>query len=159
MLANACPGCHELLAPFDGPTHRYIGASPACWNVYGKFLATESTHPLAVDAYAAQHPGTPSPQAVQSVAIHLVTIEAVLHEGFQPDRASAIRTAAVEAGRRDDVVYEWMTPAPTAWGATLHDVERRKSTQEEWVESVRDGWWEIHGDLLSKWARFVVSSI
>ena len=29
-----CPGCQAQLAPADGPTHRYIGASPACWALY-----------------------------------------------------------------------------------------------------------------------------
>ena len=29
-----CPGCGSALPPSDSPTHRYIGASSACWAVF-----------------------------------------------------------------------------------------------------------------------------
>jgi hypothetical protein len=67
-----CPGCRAPLPPVDGPTHRYIGASPACWALYTALqsggdppLAPAPANALLVDAYAAQHPGAPSPQATQ----------------------------------------------------------------------------------------------
>ena len=31
-----CPGCQAPLPALDGPTHRYIGASPACWAIYAE---------------------------------------------------------------------------------------------------------------------------
>ena len=64
----ACTGCGALVPDTPGPTHRYIGASPQCWALFGEVLAREysdfryaSVHQLTVDSYAAQHPGTPSP--------------------------------------------------------------------------------------------------
>ena len=85
---DACPGCGMRHAPLDGPTHRYIGASPACWALFAPLtvgdvpdaalLADTRVPPeiavpssradptlgvLLVDAYAAQHAGVPSPQA------------------------------------------------------------------------------------------------
>jgi len=62
----------------DGPIHRYLGASPGCWAAYGELSEKEASdyrymrhHQMTVDAYCAQHPGTPSPQAVRSVADQL----------------------------------------------------------------------------------------
>ena len=31
---TSCPGCGALFPPQDGPTHRYIGASAACWALF-----------------------------------------------------------------------------------------------------------------------------
>ncbi|HLF87607.1 MAG TPA: DUF5946 family protein [Anaerolineales bacterium] len=83
----SCPGCRALLPDIDGPTHRYIGASPACWGIYTALtgggeppMAPAPSNTLIVDAYAAQHPGTPSPQSIQSVAVHLIALYGVLEK-------------------------------------------------------------------------------
>ena len=59
-----CPGCGLELPQRDGPVHPYIGASAACWSLYGEVLTREygdasyrSAHRLTLDAYAVQHPG------------------------------------------------------------------------------------------------------
>jgi hypothetical protein len=69
---RACVGCAAMVPDIDGPTHRYIGASPGCWALYGELAEKEAgdfryvrSHQLTVDAYCAQHPGVPSPQAVR----------------------------------------------------------------------------------------------
>ena len=76
---EACFGCGALVPKKNGPTHQYIGASPGCWEIFGEVLAKEyeeydypPVHRLTVDAYAAQHPGTPSKKSIQSVAIHVI---------------------------------------------------------------------------------------
>ena len=92
-----CPGCDARLPASDGPTHRYIGASAACWAIYSAMLAGEP--PIAptpareqmVDAYAAQHPGTPSNQATQSVAVHLIALYAVFVKGTDIGRLAWVR--------------------------------------------------------------------
>src|SRR5512145_2280867 len=83
-----CIGCGARVAEGSGSAHPYIGASPGCWALYGEVLAREYTdprygtaHQLTVDAYAAQHPGTPSPQSIQSVTIHLVGLYIVFELG------------------------------------------------------------------------------
>jgi hypothetical protein len=65
-LLEPCPGCRAPLPPLDGQTHRYIGASPACWTIFAALhnageppLAPAPMNALLDDAYAAQHPGTP----------------------------------------------------------------------------------------------------
>ena len=87
-----CVGCGALVPEIEGPTHRYLGASPGCWAVYGEVLEKEygdylryaPVHRLTVDAYAAQHPGVPSPQSIQSVAVHLIRLHLVLERGLRP---------------------------------------------------------------------------
>jgi hypothetical protein len=61
-----CPRCGALVPEIDGPTHRYIEASPGCWAAYGKLSVKEASdfrymrpHQLTVDAYCAQYRGRP----------------------------------------------------------------------------------------------------
>jgi hypothetical protein len=70
---SPCPGCRLVLSDHDGPTHPYIGASPACWALYGWLIAREfnnppyfSVHQMSTDTYAVQHPGVPERRTIQS---------------------------------------------------------------------------------------------
>ena len=81
LSGSACPGCGALFEERAGPTHRYMESSPACWAAYGEVLAREysdqafyAVHRMSVDTYAVQHPGQPSPQTIQSVAVHLIRL-------------------------------------------------------------------------------------
>lgn len=102
LTLEPCPGCLAKLPPSAGGIHRYIGASAACWALFTA-LSSGGEPPLApdpllvvlADAYLVQHPGTPSPQTIQSAAVHLLTLYGVLEAGAGPDGAMAIRLAAV----------------------------------------------------------------
>ncbi len=122
-----CIGCGALVAGGDDPAHRYIGASPGCWALYGEVLAREYTdprygaaHQLTVDAYAAQHPGTPSPQAIQSVTVHLVGLYIVFRLGRTPQQARKTIQRAVQ--HKKDFV--WLDP-PESLGAMTILRDRR----------------------------------
>lgn len=76
-----CFSCGALVKDIDGPVHRYMDSSPGCWATFGEVLAREYSavnyglnHRLTVDAYALQHPGKHSPQSIQSIAVHLVSL-------------------------------------------------------------------------------------
>jgi len=80
-VAEQCPGCDVALPAADQPPHPYMTCSTGCWARYGELLAVQYSdpqrmtfHQLVVDAYAAQHPDGAEPRAVQSVAIHLMTL-------------------------------------------------------------------------------------
>jgi hypothetical protein len=149
MIATAspCPGCGLLLPDVDGPTHAYIGASPACWARYGELLAREfgklrnpAIHRLSVDTYAVQHPGVPERRSIQSVAVHLMGLCLVLERGWEPQDATKRIGGLVERARP-----EWLEP-PAANGALT--VEHVLSTPpEEHAERVR----EWAGDVWSAW--------
>ncbi len=96
MAAVACVGCGAVFEDREGPTHRYLESSPGCWASYGEVLAREysdfpaygALHRLTVDTYAVQHPGRPSPQCIQSVALHLMSLCLVLEREIEPRRAT-----------------------------------------------------------------------
>jgi hypothetical protein len=160
-----CPGCGVLLPPHDGPTHRYIGASPACWALYTALgnggeppIAPTPALALLNDAYAAQHPGTPTPQATQSVAIHLLTLHGVLARGVAPENAIWVRRRALrEHIRRRHSQFTWLAPpAPGGW-TTIADIVREPSPEaradrvRQFAAEVLDRWWRAHGATLAAW--------
>src|SRR4051812_1460015 len=95
MKLVSCPGCGGMFPEMEGPIHRYMESSPACWATYGEVLALEYSNPayaenyrFGVDAYAVQHPGRPSPQSIQSVAVHLIRLCLLLECGLELSRAN-----------------------------------------------------------------------
>ena len=164
-----CPGCYARLTDSGGPTHRYIGASPACWGLYNRLIAGELPmlrspwSPLLVDAYAAQHPGDDSPQATQSVAVHLVVLTAVLSENRSIADAMALRVAAVEVGRAADG-YPKLEPVPSEWDLTIADLSRAAASSEvpplaDYVDGVRERWTALHGETIHYWYRAAESRV
>ncbi len=163
MEANLrpCIGCGALVPEIEGPTHRYLGASPGCWAVYGEVLEREygdylryaPVHRLTVDAYAAQHPGVPSPQSIQSVAVHLILLHLVLEHGLRPERANAAMQWTVS--RSKDFV--WLDPPVSPGKITILDVRDAKDPTEhiervrEWARSVWEAW-APHHDMVRRWA-------
>lgn len=91
-VSSLCPGCGGAFPHLDGPVHRYMTNSAACWEGFGALLAADYSsadrmrfHQVVVDAYAAQHPGDGGlPQQVQSVGLHLMTLCLFLEHGTDP---------------------------------------------------------------------------
>jgi len=138
-MAIRCIGCTGLVPQIDGPTHRYMESSPGCWYVYGEILAREYSDPafavlhrLTVDSYAVQHPGRPSPQAIHSVCVHLISLSLVLERDMGMASATRAIKAAVQAKDR----FVWLEPPPTLGQVTVADV-RAVSSAEEHVATVR----------------------
>ena len=91
---EACVGCGAVLpAVPGGATHRYMTSSAACWSAFNELSLLENGvfAALTVDAFAVQHPGIPSPQTTQSVAIHLMVLHGVLKRGLEPSQALWLR--------------------------------------------------------------------
>lgn len=157
---EVCPGCGERFAPMpDGPTHAYIGASPACWAAYSEVLAREfndpayfAPHRFTVDAYAAQHPGEDDRRQRQSVAVHLVGICHWLEHGMSTEEVISA-TQRILSVPRD---WPWMEP-PTAYSMTVLDVLAATSAAEHlelvraWAASVWESW-SAHHDAIRAWA-------
>jgi hypothetical protein len=156
MAGVACVGCGAVFEDVEGPTHRYIESSPGCWAVYGEVLAREygdvfygSLHRLSVDAYAVQHPGRPSPQSRQSVALHLMSLCLVLERGLEPARATAfLQTAAEPKGR-----FGWLEPPASRGAVTAKNVhgagdaaEHRKLVRA-WADSAWSSWSPHHATI------------
>lgn len=163
MGANLVPccGCGAPVPDADGPTHRYLGASPGCWAVYGEVLAREyedydlyaPVHRLTVDAYAAQHPGTPSPQSRQSVGVHLIRLHLQLERGLPYENAN---DAMLRISARSER-FPWLDPLPSPGRVTVLDVHRTTNPSEHlesvrrWARSVWESWSPHHGTVRN-WA-------
>ncbi len=153
MPNEVCTGCGAVFPQMDGPTHPYMMSSPRCWAYYGEVLAREysnlayyAVHRLTVDAYALQHPGTPSPQALRSVALHGITLCAIFEHNVPLSDAGRV----IQGAARDKSVYRWLPP-PTSMGAlTIADVWTARDAQEHghlvwaWAKSAWHAWADHH---------------
>lgn len=151
---SACPGCGLVLPAPDeggGATHPYIGATPACWALYGELLAREygelayqSVHRLTVDAYAAQHPGRSERRSRQSVAVHLMRLCLALERGATPDFSKRLMRSLTG----DD--YPWLEPPRPIGSITVRDVLVARGADEhahrvkEWAADVWRAWSPHH---------------
>ncbi len=87
--------CGALVRDVDGLVHCYLESSPGYWAAFGEVLAHEfadvtymRNHRLTVDAYTVQHAGGPSPQSIQSVAVHLIGLYLVLECSVSQQQAT-----------------------------------------------------------------------
>ena len=143
-----------MVPSIAGPVHPYMMSAPGCWALWGalnaRLLSDSDTRPyrqLIVDAYAAQHPGTTGPQAIQSVAIHLMSLHAQLERGFQSDRIPRV----LEPLLREKGAYRWL-PRPSFAGAlTVADVAGAEGDLEirgrNWAKGVWQAWSPHHGQI------------
>ena len=158
-----CPGCGALVPEVEAPGHRYIGCAPGCWALFGEVLAREYSdfryaraHRLTVDTYAVQHPGTPTPQSIASVSLHLLRLYWMLELGHGGEFASDLMRRAT----RHKSEFTWLEPPATLGTLTVLDVHRA-SGPEEHVERVRawalDVWraWAKHHETIRHRAQLV----
>lgn len=162
-----CVGCGALVAMYDGPTHAYIGASPGCWQRYGEVLAKEygeywnpAVHRLTVDAYAAQHPGVPGRRESQSVAVHLVTLRAILDRGFTPTQA----TQVLEQVLAQPADFPWLPPPADRGALTVLEVhaashlDEHSERVEQWARSVWNAW-SMHRQAVVAWFQMLTPAM
>ena len=153
---SRCLGCGAEFPQREGPTHRYMESSPACWAAYGEVLAREysdpayfQVHRLSVDAYAVQHPGKPSPQTIQSVAVHLIRLCLLLERSLPMERANAAMLKASEQEKR----FVWLTPPASLGAVTVADVwqaqalEAHMAAVRRWSESAWEAWTPHHATI------------
>ncbi len=162
---EVCPGCAARLRNHNGATHRYIGASAACWALFSDLfnagqppMASGAMISLLGDAYAAQHPGTPSPQSVQSVAVHLLTLHGVFLRGVEPTNALWVRQRALrEHGRAKHERFQWLAAPSFAGLLTIADIVQaptaleRATVASSFIETVWMQWAERHVSTISHW--------
>jgi hypothetical protein len=159
-MREGCPGCAAQFTAIDGPTHPYMESSPACWHAFGQVMVREygndkafATHRLSVDAYAVQHPGGDSRQAIQSVGLHLVRLCMFLERGLTPEAAN---DAMLRAGKTKSKMFKLARPANLG-EVTVADVlaaqgdEAHAAAVRRWARSVWEAWAEHHATVRA-WA-------
>ncbi len=159
--ASTCPGCGLLLAVYNGPTHAYVGASPACWHLYGQ-VSTLSwgsrdglpLRRLVVDTYHVQHPGTRQVRALQSVAVHLMGLCMILDRGIEPTQLRQV--AGDRAPVRRTLDLHWLDPPRPNGTLTVRGPLEAVGADEHAARVAawaRDVWaaWEPHHDTVRAW--------
>lgn len=168
IQAEICPDCGIALPPAAENTavHRYIGASPSCWQRFSTLLnageppmGNGRLNPLLLDAYCVQHHGAPSPQAINSVAVHALVLHGVLAAGVPPDSALWIRRRALrdDAPRSKHARFHWLTPPDAGQMLTIGAIlnaptpAARSAQLQAYVQSVWQAWSAPHGATLANW--------
>lgn len=159
MNTTVCSGCGVELPAQDGPVHRYMESSASCWAKYGELLAREyqdpaymPAHRLTVDTYAVQHPGRPSPQTIQSVAVHLISLHAVLELALSSAEATSLIKVCADRGR-----FTWLAPPRGAYKLNVtHPLAARTASEHlaavrEWAASTWEAWAPHHAQVRA-WA-------
>ncbi len=153
-----CVGCGALVPDTDGPTHRYVGASPGCWALLNEVQlrgyddARFSIGQLGVDAYMAQHPGVPSPQSIQSVTVHLIGLNLQLERGV----SGAISQRALVQAERYKTQFTWLTPPASRGDVTIvavraiQDPALLSPTVRRWADAVWHAWAPHHA-IIHAW--------
>jgi hypothetical protein len=159
---TACPGCGLVLPCHAGPTHAYMGASPACLKLYGRATSLSWGQRdglpllrLVVDAYGAQHPGVRQIRSVQSVAVHLMGLCTILERGAHAEpRLVPVRDRRPPPPARLDL--HWLEPPRPIGTLNIRGpVEAAGGAEhaalvEAWA---RDVWaaWQAHHATVRDW--------
>jgi hypothetical protein len=154
-----CLGCGALVPDIEGSTHEYMLSAPGCWSLFNRVavqqyeIASFDLRRLAVDAYAVQHPGTTDRRAVQSVAVHLLSLYFVLERGLTPTKATdKMRHALTDKSR-----FVWLKPPSSMGEITVVDVVNgtdlieHEEMVKRWARSAWEAWRAYH-DQIRKWA-------
>jgi hypothetical protein len=177
-VLTPCPGCGALFPPFNGPIHRYIGASAACWALFNSCVVLKdpgdsellaasripgsqvvvpvaartdaSLDALLGDAYGVQHHGDDSPQAIQSVAVHLLNVHGVI-SGKTTRPGWALGRAIRQKG-----VFHKLTPPALGGALTIRHLFPGGGvdvpvTRTQYVVSVYEAWLSLHGPTVEQW--------
>lgn len=159
MKIVKCIGCGGHFSETNGPVHRYMESSPGCWATFGEVLSREYSNPayykvhrLSVDAYAVQHPGSPSRQSIQSIGLHLIRLCLFLEHDLAAENANTSMLKAAKFKHN----FVWLEPPVSLGSLTVADIVKAKTVQahksgvKAWAESA---WvsWSPHHDTIRTW--------
>jgi hypothetical protein len=155
-----CTGCHGLVADLPdtmGPEHTYIGASPGCWTIYNEVQGQHLFDPkygclpfLAANTYMVQHPGVPGPQAINSVALHLIGLYGELEMKWPYEFITRIM------GRAAQPPFTWLDPPGSFPLTIVHightgNIESHAKIIREWGKTTWEAW-SPHHAIVAGWA-------
>jgi hypothetical protein len=108
---------------------------------------------LTVDAYSVQHPGKPSPQTIQSIGVHLISLYLALETDYGPAESPRIKRRSVE----NRELFQWLDPPSPAPVLTILDIHAAQNADEHadrvrrWCHEVWEMWSEHHA-IIREWA-------
>lgn len=156
---GTCPGCGLELPKLDAPTPADVGASPACWALYGRLLVCQygralppRLHHLTVDTYALQHPAARNHRSFSSLGPHLIALCLLLERGASPQRTNELLAQILDRPPSCSRLE-----APTQNGTitvfdvvAAHNQDEHDRLVEQWATSVWDAW-KLHHAAVRSW--------
>lgn len=157
-----CFGCGGEFPKIDasqvGMHHDYIGATPACWQIYTEILGKEfsdpeyfKVHSITVDAYCAQHIGNQDDRrARQSGNVHLIALYLTFEKNATKDELLKFLQRATKIKRDWPPLLQRTSPQ---W-LTVNDIIKTKDAAahcdlvKQWGQSVWDGYKNCHPNLV-----------
>ena len=130
--------------------------SPECWALFGETIVGVS-YRLLTDAYMAQHPDGDDSRQLQSVAVHLITLQAILREGQPLEAASRLTVQAIETGKAMGGFRKMRRPGE--WPSTIADVSSRTVAADHYAQDVLSSWSPTEGDSISTWTQSTLESL
>ncbi|MDP2235259.1 MAG: DUF5946 family protein, partial [Bacteroidales bacterium] len=120
-----------------------------CWKLFGQILEKEysdtqywKNHRITVDAFAVQHFGKPSSQAIHSVNLHLASMYLTFEKGF--DLKLADKGLTTLANYKSELF--WLKPPKNIGNITVADIIKAQTAMEdcklifEWGKCVWNAW-------------------
>ena len=160
-----CP-CGAKALNFGGDVHEYLLAVPGCWAMFNEVLEREYSdygyarvHHLTVDSYTSQHPGNDTPQAINSVGVHLSSLYMVLERNLPLGEAARFKQTLAKANKAQPL-FEQLRPPPSFGPITVERIweattpEQHSSIAREWASSVWQAWKPRH-EKVKAWAHSI----
>lgn len=165
-----CFACGARSLNIEGETHPYMLSAPGCYAMFLEVAEKEYSdllyaraHHYTVDCYACQHPGKPDDRrAVNSVAIHLVSLYMVLEKGVPLAEAARVKMEFSQYNKANRIVTH-LEPPSSLGNITIFDVwdaddrAGHFASCEEWAWSVWRAW-EAHHETIRKWAEVALKN-
>lgn len=144
-----CPGCGLRVDGTSTVAAPGGVAASECFLRFGELLAASylsparrQVHQLIVDTYTVQHGGGTGRREVQAVALCLMTLYLVLHDGVDPREGPALHKRMADSG----VLFTWLEPpTPQSWTVTVDapvavDDDLYTLEVRNWAETVWSAW-------------------
>ena len=112
---------------------------------------------MFTDAYMAQHPDGDDPRQVQSVAVHLIALEAVLSRQQPRTKVEDILRTGIRLG--DEMGGFPMLERPRTWPRTILDVAEASASGNEYATGVLSSWHDTEGDRLRAWTAATLDAL
>lgn len=162
VRSTRCPGCGLTMPARFGAAHPRVGASSACWALFGAVLAREFADPayyrdihfLTVSTYAVQHPPKPSWAAAEALSLQLITMQLATERALPREE---IEPAVARLATSPRGGHKWLEP-PRPNGTVTVDhllqaasAAQHRSAVRDWAGSVWMAWREHH-ETIRHWA-------
>jgi Family of unknown function (DUF5946) len=109
-----------------------------------------SVDSFLIDAYGVQHHGDASPQAIQSVAVHLLTLHGIISQRTTSGDWVKHRALRVRG------VFEKLAPPPLGRSLTIRHLfpgggVDTPVSRSDYVHSVYETWMSLHRSSVERW--------